>query len=40
MLSPSKEQKALNFIAVKQGDQTTLYSITDKDVKELIPLIV
>lgn len=32
-------QKALNFIAVKQGDQTTLYSITDKDVKELIPLI-
>jgi len=32
-------QKSLNFIAIKQGDQTTLFSVTDKDVNLLINLI-
>ena len=32
-------QKSLNFISIKQGDQTTLFSVTDKDVNLLINLI-
>lgn len=32
-------QKSLNFISIKQGDQTTLFSVTDKDVNSLINLI-
>lgn len=32
-------QKSLNFISVKQGDQTTLFSVTDRDVNLLINLI-
>jgi hypothetical protein len=31
--------KALMYIAQKQGDNTTLFSVTDKDVKELIVLL-
>ncbi len=32
-------RKALNFIATKQGDQTTLFSITENDVNSLLKLI-
>jgi hypothetical protein len=32
-------QKALNFISIKQGDQTTLFSITENDVARLIKTI-
>lgn len=31
--------KALNFIAYKQGDQTTLFTVTNKDVEELSNLL-
>jgi len=31
-------QKALNFIAYKQGDQTTLYSVTERDITRLVQL--
>ena len=31
-------QKALNFIAYKQGDQTTLYQVTERDVLRLVQL--
>jgi len=31
-------QKALNFISYKQGDQTTLYSVTERDVNRLVQL--
>jgi len=33
-------QKAANFISYKQGDQTNLYSITDKDVRDLVGLMI
>ncbi len=33
-------QKALNFIAHKQGDQTTLFAVTDRDVNQLIQLVI
>jgi hypothetical protein len=32
-------QKALNFISIKQGDQTTLFTITEMDVARLIKTI-
>ena len=32
-------RKALNFIATKQGDQTTLFSITENDVNRLLKTI-
>ena len=28
--------KALNYIAYKQGDQTNIYSVTNQDVQQLI----
>lgn len=31
-------QKALNFIAFKQGDQTNLYSVTTRDIQTLVQL--
>ena len=31
-------QKALNFVSYKQGDQTTLYSVTERDVVRLAQL--
>lgn len=33
-------QKAANFISYKQGDQTNLYSVTDKDVNVLVRLMI
>lgn len=33
-------QKALNFIAYKQGDQTTLFTVTSRDVATLVKLMV
>ena len=33
-------QKALNFIAYKQGDQTNLYSVTNQDVSTLVKLMI
>ena len=33
-------QKALNFIAYKQGDQTNLYSVTSQDVSTLVKLMI
>ena len=33
-------QKALNFIAYKQGDQTNLYAVTAQDVSTLVKLMV
>ena len=33
-------QKALNFIAYKQGDQTNLYSVTSQDVNTLVKLMI
>lgn len=33
-------QKALNFISVKQGDQTNLYAVTSKDIMNLVQLMV
>lgn len=33
-------QKAANFISYKQGDQTTLNSVTDKDVNTLVRLMI
>ena len=32
-------RKSLNFIATKQGDQTTLFAITERDVSSLLKLI-
>jgi hypothetical protein len=32
--------KAGNFISFKQGDQTNLYSVTDRDVRDLVKLMV
>lgn len=32
-------EKTLNHIAQKQGDQTTLYLVTDRDINRLIPLL-
>lgn len=32
-------RKSLNFISTKQGDQTTLYAVTERDVMSLIKLI-
>lgn len=32
-------RKALNFLSTKQGDQTTLFAITEKDVNSLLKLI-
>jgi len=33
-------QKALNFISIKQGDQTNLYGVTQQDVATLVQLMV
>lgn len=33
-------QKALNFISIKQGDNTNLFGVSDRDVSRLIKLIV
>ncbi len=33
-------QKALNFIAFKQGDQTNLYNVTTKDIADLVQLMM
>ena len=33
-------QKAANFISYKQGDQTNLYTVTDKDVGTLVQLMI
>jgi len=33
-------QKALNFVSYKQGDQTNLYSVTDKDVNSIVRLML
>lgn len=33
-------QKALNFISVKQGDQTNLYAVTSKDISNLVQLMM
>jgi len=33
-------QKALNFVAYKQGDQTTLFAVTSRDVATLVKLMV
>lgn len=32
-------EKAVNFISTKQGDQTSLYLVTDRDINKLITLI-
>lgn len=33
-------QKAANFVSYKQGDQTNLYAVTDKDVNTLVRLMI
>ncbi len=33
-------QKALNFVAYKQGDRTSLYSVTNQDIATLVKLMV